>query len=139
MNKEKKLYLKKNSAIHSSGLFAKYDIQSGDKIIEYVGEKLTKAKSDIIADVHIEANKKAGTNGAVYLFTLNKTHDINGKVPWNLAKYINHSCDPNCETDIVRGRIWISAIKDINKGDELTYDYGYDMYMWIKKLLRLHS
>tara|TARA_B110000503_G_scaffold117840_1_gene178208 strand:- start:200 stop:727 length:528 start_codon:yes stop_codon:yes gene_type:complete len=127
MDKEKKLYQKKNSSIHSSGLFAKFDILSGDRVIEYVGDKLTKSKSDLIADVHIEANKKAGTNGAVYIFTLNKTHDINGKVPWNIAKYINHSCDPNCETDIVRGRIWISAIKDIKKGEELTYDYGYDM------------
>tara|TARA_X000000368_G_C23054332_1_gene723128 strand:+ start:3692 stop:4219 length:528 start_codon:yes stop_codon:yes gene_type:complete len=128
MEKIKKLYQKKMSSIHSSGLFAKHNIETGTKIIEYVGEKLTKAKSDKIADVHIAANKKAGTNGAVYIFTLNKTHDINGKVPWNLAKFINHSCDPNCETDIIRGRIWISAIKDIKKGDELTYDYGYDMY-----------
>jgi SET domain-containing protein len=48
-------------------------------------------------------------------------------VSWNLAKYINHSCDPNCETDIIRGKIWINAIKDIKKGEELTYDYGYDM------------
>ena len=45
----------------------------------------------------------------------------------NLARFINHSCDPNCVTDIVRGKIWINAIKNIKKGEELTYDYGYDM------------
>ena len=79
-------------------------------------------------DLTYEANKKAKTVGSVYIFTLNQKYDINGKVSWNLAKYINHSCDPNCETDIIKGRIWISAIKDIKKGEELSYDYGYDMY-----------
>ena len=121
------LYYRKKSKIHSSGLFAKKNITAGTKIIEYKGPKITKAHSDRIADIHIAANQKKGANGAVYIFTLNKTHDINGKVSWNTAKYINHSCDPNCEADITRGKIWISAIKDIKKDDELSYDYGYDM------------
>ena len=109
-----KLYIRKNSKIHSSGLFARSDIEAGDRIIEYRGLKITKAQSDKIADVHIAANQKKGTIGAVYIFTLNERYDINGKVSWNLAKYINHSCDPNCETDIIKGKIWINAIKDIN-------------------------
>ena len=115
MSTNQKLYIKKNSRIHSSGLFAKTDIKSGTRIIEYRGLKITKAQSDKIADVHIEANKKEGKVGSVYIFTLNQRYDINGKVSWNLAKYINHSCDPNCETDIIRGKIWISAIRDIKK------------------------
>ena len=115
MSANQKLYIKKNSRIHSSGLFAKTDIKSGSQIIEYRGLKITKAQSDKIADVHIEANKKEGKVGSVYIFTLNQRYDINGKVSWNLAKYINHSCDPNCETDIVRGKIWINAIRDIKK------------------------
>jgi SET domain-containing protein len=123
-----KLYIRKNSKIHASGLFAKADISAGTRIIEYRGLKITKAQSDKIADVHIEANKRAKTVGSVYIFTLNQKYDINGKVTWNLAKYINHSCDPNCETDIIKGKIWISAIKDIKKGEELSYDYGYDMF-----------
>ena len=123
-----KLYYRKKSKIHSSGLFAKKDIKKGTKVIEYRGLKITKAQSDRIADVHLEANKKSGMHGAVYIFTLNQTHDINGKVSWNTAKYINHSCDPNCETDIVRGKIWISSIRDIKKDEELSYDYGYDMH-----------
>ena len=127
MAKDQKLYVRKNSKIHASGLFAKSNIEPGARIIEYRGLKITKAQSDKIADVHIAANKKQGTVGAVYIFTLNERYDINGKVAWNLAKYINHSCDPNCETDIVRGKIWINAIKHIQKGEELTYDYGYDM------------
>ena len=125
MPSNQKLYIRKNSKIHSSGLFAKTDIEKGSRIIEYRGLKITKAQSDKIADVHIAANQKKGTIGAVYIFTLNERYDINGKVSWNLAKYINHSCDPNCETDIIRGKIWINAIKDIKKGEELTYDYGF--------------
>ena len=139
MSQEKKLYIKKNSKIHASGLFARADIESGTKIIQYKGLKITKAQSDKIADVHIDANKKEGTVGAVYIFTLNDRYDINGKVAWNLAKYINHSCDPNCETDIVRGKIWISAIKDIKKGEELSYDYGYDMHCFEDHPCRCNS
>ena len=127
MASNQKLYIRKNSKIHSSGLFAKTDITEGARIIEYRGLKVTKAQSDKIADVNIDANKKKGTIGAVYIFTLNERYDINGKVSWNLAKYINHSCDPNCETDIIRGKIWINAIRNIKQGEELTYDYGYDM------------
>jgi len=139
MSQEQKLYIKKNSKIHASGLFARADIESGTKIIQYKGLKITKAQSDKIADVHIDANKKEGTVGAVYIFTLNDRYDINGKVAWNLAKYINHSCDPNCETDIVRGKIWISAIKDIKKGEELSYDYGYDMHCFEDHPCRCNS
>ena len=139
MSQEQKLYIKKNSKIHASGLFARADIESGTKIIQYKGLKITKAQSDKIADVHIDANKKEGTVGAVYIFTLNDRYDINGKVAWNLAKFINHSCDPNCETDIVRGKIWISAIKDIKKGEELSYDYGYDMHCFEDHPCRCNS
>ena len=139
MASNQKLYIRKKSKIHSSGLFAKTDITEGARIIEYRGLKVTKAQSDKIADVHIDENKKKGTIGAVYIFTLNDRYDINGKVSWNLAKYINHSCDPNCETDIVRGKIWISAIKDIKKGEELSYDYGYDMHCFEDHPCRCNS
>ena len=125
MPSSQKLYIRKNSKIHSSGLFAKTDIEKGSRIIEYRGLKITKAQSDKIADVHIAANQKKGTIGAVYIFTLNERYDINGKVSWNLAKYINHSCDPNCEVDVIKGKIWIIATQDIKKGDELSYDYGF--------------
>ena len=139
MAKNQKLYIKKNSRIHASGLFARSNIETGSRIIEYRGLKITKSQSDKIADVHIEANKKEGNVGSVYIFTLNDRYDINGKVSWNLAKYINHSCDPNCETDIVRGKIWISAIKDIKKGEELSYDYGYDMHYFEDHPCRCNS
>ena len=116
----------RHSKIHGNGVFAKKDIPKGAKVIEYVGEKVTKKESDKRADDVIErASHKAG-EGLVYMFELNKRYDIDGNVSWNTARFINHSCDPNCETDIENDRIWITAIKDIKKGEELSYDYGYD-------------
>jgi SET domain-containing protein len=61
----------------------------------------------------------------VYMFELNKEYDIDGVVARNYARFINHSCDPNCEVDIADNHIWISSIKRIKKGAELTYNYGY--------------
>ena len=126
MKKVTSPYLKiKKSSIHSKGGFAKRDIPKGTRVIEYVGEKLTKAQSSIRADVPLEKHKKDKSHGAVYLFELNKRYDVDGNVKYNTARFINHSCDPNCETDIIKGKIYIIAIKDIKKGDEITYNYGY--------------
>lgn len=117
----------KSSGIHNKGVFAKKNIKKGTKIIEYVGEIITKKESDSRAQTQLEKNKKNKTHGAVYIFELNKRYDIDGNVPWNKAKYINHSCDPNAETEDINGHIWIIAIKDIKKGEEITYNYGYDL------------
>lgn len=116
----------KKSRIHSTGVFARKDIPKGTRVIEYVGEKVTKAQSDRLADIPLEKNKKNSDYGAVYLFILNKRYDINGYVPYNTARFINHSCDPNCESEIIRGHIWIIALRDIKKGEEITYNYNYE-------------
>ena len=117
----------KSSSIHSKGVFALVDIPKGARIIEYVGEKITKTEAGRRVDASIARNQQNHTDGAVYIFELNKRYDIDGDVPYNLARHINHSCDPNAETEIIRGKIWIIAIKDINKGDEILYNYGYDI------------
>jgi len=118
----------KRSKVHGTGVFAKKNIQKDTNIIEYVGRKITKAESDKISNIHMENHKKnSEDNGAVYIFTLNKKYDIDGQVPWNTAKFINHSCDPNCEAYNKKGHIWISSIKNIKKGEELSYNYGYDL------------
>lgn len=117
----------RNSEVHGTGIFAAKDIPKGTRIIEYVGEKMTKAQSDKIADRDFDANKADEKKGAVYLFELNKRYDIDGNVEYNTARFINHSCEPNCETTIERDHIYITSIKDIKKGDELSYDYGYDI------------
>ena len=61
----------------------------------------------------------------VYVFELNKLYDIDGSAAYNHAKLINHSCNPNCEVEIINNEIWISAIKNIKKNTELSYNYGY--------------
>lgn len=115
----------KSSGIHNKGIFAKTDIPKGTKIIEYVGEKITKKESEKRGDMVIEESKNDKTKGSVYIFELNKKYDIDGYPLYNTARWINHSCDPNCETENINGHIWIIAIKDIKKGEELSYDYGY--------------
>jgi SET domain-containing protein len=104
------------SLIHGTGGFARVDIRRGKRIIEYVGPKLSKAESQI------ELQKQN-----VYIFILDDVYDIDGSVPWNFARFINHSCNPNCAVDIVRERIWIYARRHIKAGEELTYNYSYGL------------
>ncbi|MCP4582503.1 MAG: SET domain-containing protein [candidate division Zixibacteria bacterium] len=120
----------KNSAIHSQGVFAKKDIPDSTEIIEYVGEKITKRESDIRGEKVLSRSKNDVTRGAVYIFDLNGRHDIDGNVPWNTAGIINHTCDPNCEAVNIDGHIWICAMRDIEKGEELSYNYGYNFDNW---------
>ena len=121
----KKLWFKKKSDVHGSGLFAVQNIKKGTKIIEYIGDKVTKKEGDKRADKQIKQYKKNKNNGMVYVFELNKLYDIDGSVAYNHAKLINHSCNPNCEVEIINNEIWISAIKHIKKNTELSYNYGY--------------
>lgn len=100
--------VKKSSA--GLGLFAGDLIKKGDRIIEYVGEKITTE----------EANKRGGK----YLFELNSRWTIDGSSRKNTARYVNHACDPNCEAEIRNGKIFIFAKKNIQPGEELTYNYG---------------
>ena len=115
----------RSSNIHARGVFARKNIPAGTSVIEYVGEKITKAESDRRAEVVLHASQNDKTLGAVYIFTLNKRYDIDGNVPYNTARLINHSCSPNCEAQLIRGHIWIVASRNIQKGEEITYNYGY--------------
>jgi uncharacterized protein len=115
------------SSIHHKGVFAVQDIPKGTRIIEYIGEKLTKEESDKRADEQLaRAEADPHREGLVYIFELNDKYDIDGNVPENDAKYINHSCNPNCEVDSDDEHIWIKSLRDIKKGEELFYNYGYD-------------
>jgi SET domain-containing protein len=117
----------RESIIHNKGIFAAKDIPKGTHVIEYVGEKVTKEESDIREIMHKEASKKDPAKGVVYMFELNDKYDIDGEVPYNTAKYINHSCDPNCEIIYVGEHIWVVACRDIKQGEEVTYNYGFDL------------
>ncbi|MBF0479802.1 MAG: SET domain-containing protein-lysine N-methyltransferase [Candidatus Omnitrophica bacterium] len=116
----------KTSSIHNKGVFAKKDIPAGTDIIEYVGEKITKKEAERRFQETFQKAQNNEEHGAVYLFHLNNRYDIDGNVPYNTARYINHSCKPNCEVDIKKGHIWVTAKSNIKKGDELSYNYSYD-------------
>lgn len=115
----------RRSRIHGTGVYARKDVPKGARVIEYTGEKVTKKESDRRSRLPLENNADNPEMGAVYLFELNKRYDVDGYVDFNTARLINHSCDPNCESDIIRGKIWIIALRDIKKGEELTYNYNY--------------
>ena len=104
------------STIHGVGGFAKADIAAGTHVIEYVGEKITKTEL---------LHRCESSNE--YIFSLDETYDLDGSVPWNPAQFLNHSCDPNCEAEPDGGRIWIVARRDIRAGEEITFNYGYDL------------
>jgi SET domain-containing protein len=106
----------KPSPIHGTGGFARENIAAGSRIIEYLGEKITKQQSLARCERSNE-----------YIFAIDDTHDLNGNVSWNPARFLNHSCEPNCEAQFVDGRIWIIASRDIRAGDELTFNYSYDL------------
>jgi Proteins containing SET domain len=115
-----------SSPIHKRGLFATADIKAGTEIIQYVGEKISKEESTRRALEWEEKARKSGS-GLVYIFELDEDWDLDGRRGRNPARYMNHSCDGNCEAINSDGEIWIVARQDINEGEELTYDYGYDM------------
>jgi len=121
----KYIYVKKSN-IHNKGIFAKNHIPKDKKIIEYIGEKITKKESERRSEIILSKHKKKVTHGAVYIFELNKRHDIDGNVAYNTAKNINHSCNPNCEAINIKGHIWIVSLRNIQKNEEITYNYGYD-------------
>jgi len=106
----------RQSSIDRMGGFARVNIPAGARVIEYFGEKISKAES-----LHrCEANNE-------YIFTLDDEYDLDGNVPWNPARWLNHSCSPNCEAELDEGRIWIVSLRDIKSGEELTFNYGYDL------------
>ena len=106
----------KESAIHGLGGFAKACLPKGTRIVEYVGEKIDKQESAR----RCEANN-------VYIFSLNDEQDIDGNVDWNPARFLNHSCFPNCEAEFDDDHIWLVAARDIASGEELTFNYGFDL------------
>ena len=103
------------SRIDRQGLFATQDITRGTRILPYLGEKIASK----------ERARRLAT-GNVYIFHLNYRYAIDGETLENMARYLNHSCDPNCAVDKMNDTLWIVAGRDIREGEELTYNYGYD-------------
>jgi SET domain-containing protein len=116
----------RGSEIHGRGVYATRFIPKGKRIIEYVGEVIAKKESDRRGIAQHEKSQKTG-EAAVYIFTLSKNYDIDGNVPWNTARLINHSCEPNCEAYVEGRKIFIYSTRDIQDGEELGFDYGFDV------------
>lgn len=117
------------SGIHGHGVYAETAIADGTRIIEYVGERITKAESKR-REARRVTDQRKGREACVTIFNLNRRYDLDGRAAHNVARLINHSCAPNCRAEQIRGRIWIVARRDIAIGEELTFDYGYPLKDW---------
>lgn len=111
----------RNSAIHGTGVYAIAPIKKGTRVIEYLGERISHAEADS------RYERKGDDDGHTFLFIASDRTVIDAGVEGNDARFINHSCNPNCETAIVevggRNRVFIDAIRNIKPGEELGYDY----------------
>jgi SET domain-containing protein len=108
----------RRSAVHGNGVFALQDIAEGDTLIEYKGEVISWEEA-----LRRHPHDPAQPNHTFY-FHIDDEHVIDGGVKGNASRWINHSCDPNCEADEQEGRVFIKALRNIRAGEELSYDYG---------------
>lgn len=120
-----KKYIIRQSPTHGIGVFAASDIRKGTRIVEYIGNLLRKDESSKVQRRMTREHKKDKSKPAVMIFNLTRTFDLDGNVPENEAKYINHSCEPNCEAVQDGRRIFIHALRSIRAGEELSFDYGF--------------
>ena len=107
---------RRRSKLHGWGVFATTRITKNTRIIHYAGEKITQRESARREAAHLQ-------RGHIWCFHLNSRWVIDGSRGGNDARYINHSCQPNCYAQIIDGVIWIRAAKTIERGEELTYNY----------------
>jgi len=110
----------RRSAIQGRGAFATRRIRRGTRIIEYTGEIITDKEADRRYD-----DEKMDRHHT-FLFAVDVNHVIDGGRRGNLSRFINHSCDPNCEAVIEDNRVFIDALRTIEPGEELLYDYQYE-------------
>ena len=108
----------RRSAVHGKGVYAVQAIAAGDTVLEYVGEIISWEEAQA-RHPHDPANPNH-----TFYFHIDETRVIDALYGGNSSRWINHSCDPNCEADEQNGRIFIKALRDIAAGEELNYDYG---------------
>lgn len=114
INPQLKDFIKVKKGVDGFGLFALSDISKGQFIIEYFGP--------ILNDEEVQEK------GGRYLFQISKNKTVDGSIRENIARYINHSCRPNCEVEIKKGRILVFTKKKVKAGEEFNYDYGKDYF-----------
>ena len=108
----------RKSGVHGKGVYAVVDLAEGETLIEYVGEIITWEEA-----LRRHPHDPSDPNHTFY-FHIDEGHVIDAKVGGNSARWINHSCAPNCEADVEDGRVFIRAQRNIKAGEELFYDYG---------------
>src|SRR5262245_22361386 len=113
-------YVLRKSPIQGRGAFATRSIRKGERIVEYKGERIDNKQADLRYPI-----PKEGEHHHTFLFELDEDTCVDAAVKGNSARFINHSCDPNCEPEIEEGRIYIHALRNIRPGEELLYDYHY--------------
>src|SRR5262245_7830914 len=111
------LFEVRQSSVHGLGAFALCAIAKGTRIVEYLGERITHGQADRRYEDHDE------NDNHTFLFIVDKRTVIDAGVDGNDARFINHSCDPNCESVIEQRRVFIETVRDIAPGEELAYDY----------------
>lgn len=120
MTKTKLPFEVRDSPLAGKGAFTIRPIRKGERIIEYVGERIPHPVADARYDD--ESMEEHHT----FLFTVSSRTVIDASRGGNESRFINHSCEPNCETEIDKGRVYVFALRDIKVGEELAYDYGYE-------------
>ena len=108
--------VRRKSNVAGWGVFTQSRITKNTRIIDYAGERITSRQSERREQRHLKA-------GRIWCFAVSRRHVIDASVGGNLAKFINHSCRPNCYSQVIGGVIWIRAARNIRAGEELTYRY----------------
>jgi uncharacterized protein len=111
------LFEVRNSPVHGLGAFALRFIRKGTRIVEYLGERVSHREADR------RYESKDANDAHTFLFIVDSRIVIDAGVDGNEARFLNHSCNPNCESVIEKRRVFIEAVRDIEPGEEMTYDY----------------
>ncbi len=109
--------IQRRSRISGRGVYAGETIEKDTRIVEYTGELISQAESSRRERRYLPRNR-------IWIFTVNRRWARDAAYGGNIARYINHACRPNCYTEIAGHTIWILALRRIDKGEELTYDYN---------------
>jgi len=109
---------RRRSTVHGHGVFATEPIRRNARIIDYAGELI---RNGAECEAREERYLK---DGCIWVFRVNRAWSRDAAVGGNIARFINHSCTPNCRFEVVDKTIWIKAARDIRRGEELTYDYA---------------
>lgn len=114
------------SRIHGRGVFARRPLGCGQRLLEYVGELVGKEEANR-RGLEQQARAEQTGEAAVFIFDLNDEWDLDGNKPWNPARLVNHACTPNCRMHNEGDRLFLETLRAIRPGEELTFDYGYEL------------